>query len=115
MDPALDALEPRILHRTLIDKQVVQEKEKKLKKVLGFKHLVSEVYSPPRVVQMATELGMGDGFSLDLTAPDPDGFVWDFRKRECRVKALRLMRGRRPFLPMRCQSVCLSVRSRIGA
>ena len=48
----------------------------------GFKALVSEIYSPPRVVAALKEKGhrcMLPGFSLDLSCVDPDdGKPWDF-------------------------------------
>ena len=46
----------------------------------GFGDLISEVYSPPRVTTMAESMGLRGGFSLDLTAPGPDGRAWDFTK-----------------------------------
>ena len=51
-----------------------------VRRKLGCSHDVSEFYSPPRVVKMATLLGMKGGISLDLTVPGEDGYVWDFSK-----------------------------------
>ena len=57
----------------------------------------AEIYSPPRVVKEAAKgMCMRGGFSLDFTAPDPDGYIWDFSKHECRQKALAKIRASRP-------------------
>ena len=37
---------------------------------------VSEVYSPPRVVEMVNKMGLRGGWSLDLTSQDEDGRPW---------------------------------------
>ena len=42
--------------------------------------------------------GMRGGFSLDLTAPAPDGSVWDFSRHHCRRRALELVQSQRPYL-----------------
>ena len=57
---------------------------------------VSEVYSPPRIVTVAEAAGLREGFSLDLTAPAPDGSVKDFSKRHCRRRALNFVQSPRP-------------------
>ena len=36
---------------------------------------LAALYSPPRVVKEANGMGMRGGFSLDLIAPDPDGYA----------------------------------------
>ena len=36
------------------------------------KHDVTEVYSPPRISEMAGEMGLKKGWALDLTTNDPD-------------------------------------------
>ena len=64
----------------------------------GCKSFMGELYSPPRIVQMATEFGLRGGFSLDLTTPGPDGYVWDFTKAECRARAWKLIKEKAPFL-----------------
>ena len=43
-------------------------------------------------------MGMKDGFSLDFTVPDPDGYVWDFDKAECRARALKVVRTQKPHM-----------------
>ena len=65
---------------------------------LGCRNDVSEVYSPPRIVTVAEAAGLRGGFSLDFTAPSPDGSVWDFTKLEMRKRALDLFRSQRPYL-----------------
>ena len=69
-----------------------------VRKKLGCKNDVSEVYSPPRIVTVAEAAGLRGGFSLDLTAPDCNGYVWDFSERDCRERARRLMREQKPYL-----------------
>ena len=58
---------------------------------LGCKADVAEVYSPPRIVTVAQAAGLRGGFSLDLTAPSPDGHTWDFSVHSNRVKARQLL------------------------
>ena len=58
---------------------------------LGCDHDVSEFYSPPRVVKMAKQLGMGGGVSLDLTVPGSDGYVWDFSRKHCRDRTTQIV------------------------
>ena len=47
---------------------------------------VAEIYSPPRVTNIADKIGLTPGFAFDLTTVDPtDGKAWDFNdpvKRE---------------------------------
>ncbi len=68
----------------------------------GFKAMVSEIYSPPRVaaeLQRRPRRHLLPGFALDLTVCDPDtGRPWDFTREDCRDKARRLVRQQRPFL-----------------
>ncbi len=67
-----------------------------------FKHLVSEVYSPPRVTEelrRKPRRHLLPGFAFDLTTTDPDdGEPWDFTRRDKREKARHLLRRQRPFL-----------------
>ena len=51
-------------------------------KMLRSKMEVAEVYSPPRVVAMAKQMGLRQGWSLDLTTNDTDGRRWDFNHVE---------------------------------
>ena len=65
---------------------------------LGCKNDVSEVYSPPRIVTVAEAAGLRGGFSLDLTAPSPNGQTWDFAKSSDRRRALELQQAQKPYL-----------------
>ena len=59
---------------------------------------MSEVYSPPRIVTVAEAAGLRGGFCLDLTAPAPDGSVWDLFRHHCRRRALELLQSQKPYL-----------------
>ena len=67
-----------------------------------FKHLVSEIYSPPRVTKLIKESRykyLMPGLALDLTVVDPDdGQPWDFSLRSKREKARALFRQQKPYL-----------------
>ena len=79
----------------------------------AYKHLVSEIYSPPRItaeLRRRPRRHLLPGFALDLTVTDPDdGQPWDFCSREKREKARALRRRQKPFLligsPM-CTAFC---------
>ena len=65
-------------------------------------HVVSEIYSPPRVT---LEISRGNfkhltaGLALDLTVDDPDdGCPWDFSLAAKRAKARKLIRQSEPIL-----------------
>ena len=45
---------------------------------------VAEIYSPPRVSEMARRMGLKVGWSLDGTTMDHDGRAWDFKEVEMR-------------------------------
>ena len=59
---------------------------------------MAEVYSPPRMTEVARQLGMKAGFALDLTNKDEEGNQWDFSKEKMRAKALRLVDEERPAI-----------------
>ena len=59
---------------------------------------VAEVYSPARVAQMARQMGLRGGWSLDLTTEDADGRSWDFNQLEMRNRAVRKVPKDRPRL-----------------
>ncbi len=67
----------------------------------AMRHIVSEIYSPPRITKLIKELKpkwVQPGFALDLTVMDPfDNQPWDFSKVEKRERARRLFRKQRPF------------------
>ena len=59
---------------------------------------VGEVYSPPRVVEMARRMGSKAGWSLDLTTKDEDGTPLGFNKLEMRNQAARQLLRDNPRL-----------------
>ena len=85
------AIEPLEAEGRLQGMAVVREK-------LGCRNDLSEVYSLPRIVTVAQAAGLRGGFSLDLTAPDPDGYTWDFSRPSCRTKARELLKFQKPYL-----------------
>lgn len=63
--------------------------------------IVSEVYSPPRVSDLARRMpryGLAPGFALDLTTTDDNGVPWDFTKKSHRDRAEALLEEQRPML-----------------
>ena len=64
----------------------------------GSRNDVSEIYSPPRIAEMAKRMGMVQGFSLDLIVPTPSGYTWDFSKRKCGENAKRWIRELKPYI-----------------
>ncbi len=68
----------------------------------GFKHLVLEIYSPPRVtaeIRRQRHRYLLPGFAFDLTTVDhDDGEPWDFTRKDKREKARALLRRQRPLL-----------------
>ena len=63
---------------------------------------IAEVYSPPRVAEVARERGMREGFSLDLTTVDENGEAWDFSNPKMKAKARQLVDERQPELLISC-------------
>ena len=59
---------------------------------------VAEVYSPPRVAEMANQMGMRGGWSLDLTPCDTDGMPWDFNNANMRNRAVRKLLNDKPIV-----------------
>lgn len=55
-------------------------------------------YSPPRVAQMAREMGFRRGCGFDFTTHDPDGRALDFNSEEMCNRAARLVLRDRPML-----------------
>ena len=58
---------------------------------------VSDVYSPPRVVEHANAFGIKPGWSLDLTTYDTDGRPWDFEQPETRRRAKKRIEEEKPM------------------
>ena len=63
---------------------------------LQSQHHFAEIYSPPRAVKEAKGMDEKGGFSLNFSAPDPDGYIWDFSKHECRQRAFAKIRDPSP-------------------
>ena len=73
---------------------------------------ITEVYSPPRVIDWAKRLpkyGIVPGLALDLTTRDDNGVPWDFDLAERRGAARRLVAKQKPLFlvasPM-CTAFC---------
>ena len=63
-----------------------------------------EIYAPPRVTQVVSEMGLRAAWSLDLTTVDPvDGQPWDFSFEEKRKRAMALLKRDKPLLLVACQ------------
>ena len=66
------------------------------------KHVVSEVYSPPRItleIKKGKYRNLASGIALDLTVNDPDdGRPWDFSLKSKRDKAREMLRQSKPML-----------------
>ena len=69
-----------------------------MRSCLQSRYDLQEVYSHPGVVKEANGMGMKGGFSIDLLAPDPDGYIWDFSEHECRQRAFANFRETRPYM-----------------
>ena len=68
-----------------------------VRRKLGCKVDVGEIYSPPRVCAMADEMGLRKGFSLDFTTRRANGQRWDFSLPSCRREAMKLINELRPY------------------
>ena len=70
--------------------------------------IVSEIYSPPRIIQLLREMRaqrskqvkhIMPGFAFDLTTNDPDdGKPWDFSTESKKNKARAYLREQKPYL-----------------
>ena len=70
-----------------------------LRQAADCKYDIAEMYSPPRMVKLARQLGLRDGWSLDLTREDPDdGKPWDFGTEEKRKKAMKMVDVDKPLM-----------------
>ena len=68
----------------------------------GTQVVVAEVYSPPRMFEMAEKLNMKGGFSLDLTTKDENGQAWGLSQQYFRTKALKMLEEVKPMLLVVC-------------
>ena len=58
-----------------------------------------EVYSPPRITKMASEMGLRRAWALDLTVTDSeDGMPWDFNMPAKRRRAVELLEKEKPAM-----------------
>ena len=75
------------------------EKMNRMLEKEGIEAAVMEIYSPPRVDEVARKYGLKEGYSLDLTTVDPlDGEPWDFCKQEKRDRAERMVSDKKAML-----------------
>ena len=66
---------------------------------MGERTHVAEIYSPPRVTEMARGMGLTPGLAMDLSTVDPeDGQPWDFNNQEKAMKAEEYVRRIKPVL-----------------
>ena len=59
---------------------------------------VSEVYSVPRVAEVAKRMGLNAGWALDICSNDEEGNPWDFTKPEMRNKVARKVIEEEPLV-----------------
>ena len=59
---------------------------------------VCEVYSPPRIVPEATELGLKPGLSLDIRVDRSDGQPWNFSLKEHRDEVVERVLSEEPMM-----------------
>ena len=59
---------------------------------------VSEVYSPPRVMEMANKKGLRGGWSWDFTTSDENGRPWDSNDKTMRNQAIRKLIKDQPLV-----------------
>ena len=63
----------------------------------------AEVYSPPRVTKLASDMRLKSAWALDLITIDPlDGKPWNFNVKAMRDRAVKLLDRDRPLLLIAC-------------
>ena len=62
----------------------------------------AEVYSLPRVTEVASRMRMKSAWALDLTTLDEEGNPWDFSLPRQRKKALELLKKDKPLFLVAC-------------
>ena len=97
-----------------IDKDHTAKAERRKLKVSRKKasNDVSEIYSPPRITDVAESTGLRPGWALDLTVKSEDGTPWDLPIKENRIRAEKLLDDTAPELPMAPPCVQHFLRSR---
>ena len=69
----------------------------------GYGSDVAELYSPPRVTKIASDMRLDPAFALDLTTIDPDdGMPWDFTVKAKRDKAKKKVEEEKPLMTIVC-------------
>ncbi len=69
----------------------------------GYGKDVAEIYSPPRVTKIASDMGLRPAWALDLTQVDPaDGLPWDFSSKVKRRRARELLEADKPLMLIAC-------------
>lgn len=71
---------------------------KSMVKLLINQMQADEIYSPPRVAEVADDMGMRGGWGLDVTTHDEDGMPWDFNDARMRNRAIRKMLQGKPLV-----------------
>ena len=93
---ALDQIQRRERQQQCGAKQT--QFDQAMRKIL-LEHMdVAEVYSPPRIAEMAGRMGLRPGWSLDLTTCDEQGRQWDFNCPAMRNVAVRKLLQDKPRL-----------------
>ena len=62
------------------------------------RNLVTEVYSPPRVVRFVDKHGLKPGHSTDIKCCDEQGRPWDLNEHQQRNKLIQLVVQTKPIL-----------------
>ena len=100
-------MESSTVKRVIKDLDKLPEFKMKIKKrrqqlptlATGWRTECAEVYSPPRITKIASDMGLRPAWALDLTTVDPDdGQHWDFTRACMRQKALELLERDQPLL-----------------
>ena len=62
----------------------------------------AEVYSPPRITEVASRMKLRSAWALDLTTSDDEGQPWDFSLPRQRRKAMDLLNRDKPLFLVAC-------------
>ena len=62
----------------------------------------AEIYSPPRITEVASRMKMKRAWALDLTTLDEHGNPWDFSLGNQRKRAVELLERDKPLLLVAC-------------
>ena len=68
-----------------------------MRKLMFERMEVVEVYGPPRIFAMASQMGLRAGWSLDLSTYDERGQPWDFNQTQMRDAAVRKVLQDKPM------------------